>query len=115
MVGGNTGANLETFIGASYSRSAEAEADEDAIRMLRSAGISPSGAADFFARVAGDEERLGMLGQGLSYISTHPDPAARERRFRTAAAAQSYKPPLTPAEWQALRGICGGNAQMPRG
>jgi hypothetical protein len=113
MVGGNTGANLETFLGASYSRSAEAEADEDAIRMLRSAGISPSGAADFFARVAGEEARLGMIGEGLSYISSHPEPAARERRFRTAAAADAYKPPLAPAEWQALRGICSGKAPMP--
>ncbi len=113
MVGGNTGANLETFLGARYSRSAEAEADEDAIRMLQRAGISPAGAADFFARVSDDEEQLGVLGQGLSYISTHPDPAARERRFRTAAGARGYKSPLSPAEWQALRGICGVKAQAP--
>jgi len=113
IVGGNTGANLETFLGARYSRGAEAEADEEAIRALQRAGISPSGAADFFARVSDDEERLGVLGEGLSYISTHPDPAARERRFRTAAGARGYKSPLSPAEWQALREICGAKTQAP--
>jgi hypothetical protein len=113
-VGGNTGANLETFLGARYSRGAEAEADEDAIRMLRSAAISPAGAADFFARVAQDEERLGVLGQGLSYISTHPAPDGRARLFRTAAGNQGYKAPLSPAEWQALRNICGIRAEAPK-
>lgn len=114
MVGGNTGANLETFLGARYSRGAESEADEDAIRMLRSAAISPAGAADFFARVAEDEARLGVLGQGLSYISTHPEPVVRERRFRTAAGAAGYKPPLSTEEWQALRDICGIRAEAPK-
>lgn len=114
MVGGNTGANLETFLGARYSRSAEAEADEDAIRMLRGAGISPAGAAAFFARVADDEARLGMVGEGLSYISTHPAPAERARLFRAAGGNQAYKPPLSQAEWQALRNICRVSAEAPR-
>lgn len=107
LVGGGTGANLETFLSARYSRSAEAEADEDAIRMLRQAEISPLGAAGFFTRVAREEASLGMLGQGLSYISTHPDPAARARRFRESAGAGArWKPPLTRDEWEALADIC---------
>jgi Zn-dependent protease with chaperone function len=109
LVGGGTGANLDTFLSARYSRGAEAEADEDAIRALERARISPLGAAGFFARVGREEARLGAIGRGLSYISTHPDPQARERRFRDSAAAApstTYKPPLDAAEWRALRRIC---------
>lgn len=112
LVGGGTGANLETFLSSRYSRGAEAEADEDAIRALERARISPLGAAGFFARVAREEARLGAISRGLSYISTHPNPQARERRFRASAAAgAAYKPALDPEEWRALQRIC---AEDPR-
>jgi Zn-dependent protease with chaperone function len=107
LVGGGTGANLETFLQSRYSRGAEAEADEDAIRSLARARISPLGAAGFFARVARQEAELGALGRGLSYISTHPEPQARERRFRESAqAGAAYKPVLGPEDWRALQRIC---------
>lgn len=107
LFGGGTGATLETFLGARYTRGAEAEADEDAIRALQRAGISPLGAAAFFARLARDERSLGAFGQGLSYISTHPAPGERERRFRESAAGRSeWKPPLSRDEWEALADIC---------
>jgi beta-barrel assembly-enhancing protease len=107
LVGGGTGANLETFLQSRYSRGAESEADEDAIRALQRARISPLGAAAFFAKVGREEARMGALGRGLSYISTHPDPLERERRFRgSAQAGTAYKPPLDPEEWRALQRIC---------
>lgn len=115
LVGGTTGANLETFLGASYSRGAEAEADEGAIAMLRRARISPVGAADFFARIGEEEERLGVVGRSLSYLSTHPQPGLRERRFRASAEpGAAPMPSLSPKEWQALRGICRGAAAAKR-
>jgi len=107
LVGGGTGANLETFLQSRYSRGAEQEADEDAIRALQRARISPAGAAGFFARVAREERRMGAIGRGLSYISTHPDPQLRERRFRESAqAGATYSPPLDSKQWRALQRIC---------
>jgi Zn-dependent protease with chaperone function len=107
LVGGGTGANLETFLSARYSRGAEAEADADAIAALERARISPGGAAGFFDRVARRERRLGPIGAGLSYISTHPEPDVRARRFLASAGRRSdWKPPLSPEEWQALGDIC---------
>lgn len=116
LVGGGTGANLDTFLSSRYTRGAEAEADEDAIRALRRADISPLGASAFFGRIARQESSLGMIGRGLSYISTHPEPAARERRFREAAGRRTeWKPPLTPEEWRALVGICRNDPEQNRG
>lgn len=107
LVGGGTGANLETFLSARYSRGAEAEADADAIAALGRARISPGGAAGFFDRVAREQRRLGAIGAGLSYISTHPEPEQRARRFRASAGGRSdWKPPLSAGEWRALADIC---------
>jgi predicted Zn-dependent protease len=107
LVGGGTGANLETFLQSRYSRGAEAEADEDAIRALQRARISPAGAAGFFARAAQAEARMGAIGRGLSYVSTHPDSLARERRFRESARSGTrYTPPLNAKQWRALQRIC---------
>jgi hypothetical protein len=107
MIGGNTGAGIETLLAAGYSRGAEREADEGAIERLRRANVSPLGAAEFFAWVAEQEEELGAVSQGLSYISTHPGPAGRERMFRAAAADQTgFRPALSADEWDSLRNIC---------
>lgn len=107
LVGGGTGANLETFLQSRYSRGAEREADADAIRALQQARISPAGAAGFFARAARIEARMGAIGRGLSYVSTHPDPQDRERLFRSSAdAGAAYKPALDPEQWRALQRIC---------
>ena len=107
LFGGGTGANLETLLQARYSRGAEAEADADAIAALRRAGISPLATAGFFGRVAEQERRLGALGRGRSYISTHPDSAERQRRFRESAGGRTdYKPALSREEWRALVDIC---------
>lgn len=115
LFGGGTGANLETFLSARYTRGSEAEADEDAIRALERARISPLGGAAFFARVARQESQFGMIGRGLSYISTHPEPAERERRFRESAGARTdWAPPLEAAEWKALVGICRNDPEQNR-
>ncbi|HYG47114.1 MAG TPA: M48 family metallopeptidase [Allosphingosinicella sp.] len=116
LVGGGTGANLETFLSARYSRSAEAEADADAIAALQRARVSPGGAAGFFDRVARQQNRLGAIGAGLSYISTHPEPELRARRFRASAEGGSgWKPPLSAAEWRALVDICRNDPAQNRG
>jgi predicted Zn-dependent protease len=105
--GGSTGTNINTLLSASYSRGAEREADQGAIRMLSAGSVSPLPTAGFFARLAKGESKLRGLEQGLSYISTHPLSADRQKLFQSSAKkGAAYRPSLTAEEWKALRGIC---------
>jgi Zn-dependent protease with chaperone function len=105
--GGNTGASIDTMLSAGYSRGSEREADADAIVMLDKARISPVPTAGFFARLAHQERRLGPVGRGLSYISSHPMSEERQKRFRDSAArGRAYRPALSRDEWEALFNIC---------
>lgn len=102
--GGGTGANIETLLSARYSRDAEREADDAAIRSLARAGVSPIPAARFFERMASQE---GRLADGLAYLSSHPPSAERQGRFRQSAVrGKDYRPTLSEAEWKALANIC---------
>jgi Zn-dependent protease with chaperone function len=106
-LGGSTGANVETLLSARYSRSAETEADDDAIRTLARADISPLGTAKFFERLGKQEGKLGRAADPLSYLSTHPVTAERERKFRgSAVKGRAYRPALTRDEWDAIFNIC---------
>lgn len=78
---------------ASYSRDLEREADLEAVRVLRAAGLSPAVMARFFEKVA--EWRRGRAGDparrqdaesslGIA-IASHPADAERIRFFRQAA------------------------------
>ncbi len=97
----------------SYTRGAERRADEHSLRILKAAGISPKGIADFFDRLAkqegpGEEATTSKSGNGVSSIfSTHP---ASQERARKAADAATYsgRPALSAADWTSLKSICGG-------
>ena len=112
--GGGTVGNLGAMLlQLSYSRQAEREADEWGLKMLRGAGISANGIADFFRRIeapaaGSDEGKGGGNGGGgvTSILSTHPATADRLRRI---AAAPRYPstPALSPADWQAMKTMCG--------
>lgn len=91
-----------------YSRSAEREADAEALRILKEARISPKPLAEFFDRLSGETGGDGADGNGVGALfSTHP---ASPERARLAAEAATYeaRPAMTEAEWQALRSICAG-------
>lgn len=71
---------------AGYSRDAEREADQAAIRVLRAAGLSPLAMVRFFealAQEAGGEEK-DESGLAIAF-SSHPADAERIRAFRDAA------------------------------
>ena len=105
--GGTTGGNVETLLAADYSRSAETEADTDAIAALQRAAISPVPTARFFDRLARMEGKLGDLGDGFNYISTHPQSKNRRERFLASAErGREYAPSLSQDEWDALKDIC---------
>ena len=106
-LGGSTAGRVDGFVSLSFTRRAEAEADQGAIDMLRRARISPVPTAAFFRKlkaVEGDETRLAPA---LAYLSSHPLSSAREKKFEKAALRNvAYRPALSPREWTELRAIC---------
>ncbi|MCB2137008.1 MAG: M48 family metallopeptidase [Rhodobacteraceae bacterium] len=110
VLGDVTGGTALALIGdqlmqASYTRGAEAAADEFAIGLLNEAGISTEGMADFFDQIAG------MSGNIPEYLSTHPQSEGRKDRAAANAAqrvtdGQATTPALSEADWAALQAIC---------
>jgi Zn-dependent protease with chaperone function len=75
---------------ASYSRDAERQADQEAVLILRAAGISPAVMVRFFARIEGhapdaEQARRGSDPSSGSVLGSHPADAERARFFAQAA------------------------------
>lgn len=104
---GNVGGYTNALLAASYSRAAESRADGYAIDALVRAGVSPVATAVFFERMSVGEIKDEGAGAVLGYLASHPVSSERGRRFRAAGANRMLPPALTPAEWHALREICG--------
>ncbi len=111
MLGGSGGtlANVGLILAQlSYSREAEREADEQALRLLRAAGISNAGLIDFFDRVTELERKDGKGGAIERYDVLRSHPQTVERRERVAREpAYTSTPSLSPQDWAALKSICG--------
>lgn len=100
----------QNMLNLSYSRAAERRADAMSAELLQRANGSPAGMPKFFARMARREEKEGLT---PAYRSSHPATAERLKFFEEKAAAgagRAATPLLTPAEWQALKGICSQTA-----
>lgn len=97
----------EQMISASYSREAEAAADDFAFEMLAEAQISSVGIATFFAKL---EDEFGDTEGVMEYLASHPNLGSRATAAREADTAGNgtLRPALNDAEWQALQGICDG-------
>ncbi|UCE03661.1 MAG: M48 family metallopeptidase [Candidatus Latescibacterota bacterium] len=81
---GNLVAEMAASMGElRFSRTQEREADAEALRMLRAAGIDPRGLGDFFARLAVTTR------EPPPFLSTHP--SSRERASRIAAESGSFR------------------------
>lgn len=113
--GGDTGGYLNAMLAASYSRDAEAQADAYAIGQLKSARVSPDDTADFFARMAAQEAKLGSAAAAIGYVSSHPLSQSRERAFRRSRqAGQTYAPVLDNRQWDALLDICHNDPKVEK-
>ncbi|MCH9808923.1 MAG: M48 family metallopeptidase [Alphaproteobacteria bacterium] len=111
--GGTLGNAGLLLLQLSYSREAEREADDHALRILKEASISPKGFASFFERMhkkSGGHE--GGLGSGLGdMLSTHPQ--TDERLSKTLAQGHyPSKPSLSDAQWEALQAICASSEKL---
>lgn len=105
LFAGDVGLNAQQLVALSYTRDNEAEADGDAIAMLRRANISPKPTGDLFLKLANEEgEEPGFTGE---FLQSHP--LSRKRAERFAAAAQkgvSYRHALSDRDFHALKLMC---------
>ncbi|MDJ0946620.1 MAG: M48 family metallopeptidase [Kiloniellales bacterium] len=104
--GGSIGAELGGMVLAlSYSREAELQADGTGIEILQSAGLRPVGLAAFFKRLQAES---GDVTGPFQILSTHPSFAARLDRLKDVEDEGAAS--MSPADWTALRAICGPDA-----
>ncbi len=103
----NVGGTFNALVASTYSREAEANADSYSIGLMKAADISASDTAGFFARLAGDEKKMGKAAAALGYLSSHPMSKSREKKFRASVIkGQSYRPALSAEQWQAILMSC---------
>lgn len=101
----NVSGTLGGLTQMSYSREAEAEADDFAREQLARSDISPKPTAAFFARLRKEDPKAER--EELSYFASHPDTRSREEKFNAAALpGKTYVPALTQQEWAAIKGAC---------
>ncbi|MFO1171372.1 MAG: M48 family metallopeptidase [Hyphomicrobiaceae bacterium] len=88
-----------------YSRNAESRADDQAVRLLKAAQISPVPLSEFFDRLSKEMGETDDASTASKLFSTHPPSPDRAKLFKEAATYDTV-PALTPAEWSALKAIC---------
>lgn len=107
MTGISVAAGLgSTIIDARFSRDAERQADAFAAQVAHRLEFDASGLVDLLNRVGEDDD----FARALALLSTHPltddRKAALDRLGQDRPSG--LEPPFTPAEWQAIKAMCGG-------
>lgn len=101
--GGAVASNAGGLLSLKFSRTAEAEADADAIAMLRKAGIDPRPTAAAFEQFRRQE------GNFPEWMGSHPASGGRARIFAASFDPKArYSPSIEPAAAKALKGACRG-------
>lgn len=109
---GNAGQLLAQL---AYSRTAEREADDYALAMLKRAGISPKPFAGLFRRLEGNRNPAPSSRSRYApsdLFSTHPATPERIAKIEGQPAYPTTSA-LDATQWQALRQICGGDLVVP--
>ena len=105
LMAGNVGANAEQLVALSYTRQNEAQADADAILMLRRARISPAPTAALFERLGHEQDR--RLPTSAEFLQSHPLSSGRAQRFAASFDPNArYQAALSRDQWDALFDIC---------
>lgn len=91
-----------------YSRSAERQADDYAITLMRAAAIDPMGLRRFFEQMKATEGKdpTGSLGKFTSILATHPMTDERISGIEPLPPGVAREV-LPAADWTALRATCG--------
>ena len=109
LFAGNVGANAEQIVSLSYTRENEAQADSDAIAMLKRAGISPKPTAELFTRLSKEVPQF-----SAEFLQSHPASARRAQNFAASFDPRaSYRPALSRGQWDALFDICASTVKRP--
>jgi Zn-dependent protease with chaperone function len=113
LFAGDLGANAEQLVALRYTRKNEAQADSDAIAMLRRANISPEPTAALFRRLS--KEQGEGLATSAEFLHSHPLSGDRAARFAASFSTRAhYQPALDRDEADALFDICSGrNVKTP--
>jgi len=103
-----------------HSREAEAEADQEGIKILMAAGINPEGMISFFEKL----RDKGMdIPEPLMFLSTHPNTSDRirelrsyVRQFRARQSERGFSPLAQNEDWEAIRSMCAASDEtdLPR-
>jgi Zn-dependent protease with chaperone function len=102
LFAGNVGANAEQIVSLSYTRDNEAQADSDAIAMLKRARISPAPTAELFKRLATETPQF-----SAEFLRSHPLTTKRARKFAAAVDPRArYEAALGRDDADALFDIC---------
>jgi len=102
MFAGNLGANGEQLVALSYTRQNEAEADADAIVMLKRANISPRPTSDLFRRLQKEAPAY-----SAEFLESHPLSGKRAQRFAASFdREEAYQPALSGVQSDALFDLC---------
>ena len=111
MTGGG-GDTISTIAGVatilSYTREAEAEADDTGLTLLQRSAIDPMGLKEFFDIVLAEEGKpsTGAWGKISSTLSTHPGTEDRIKKIHPLPDGIPARPVLTDEQWQALKAVC---------
>lgn len=106
VLGDSVGSAGTLLIAFAHSRENEAQADRTAVTLLQETGIDPQGLADFFERLADEEDDAGTS-RIPSFLSTHPPTGERQSAIEAASIkGAALRPALTGAEWKDLKAIC---------
>lgn len=110
MMGGSGGAlaNMGLLLAQiGYTRTAEHEADIQALRVLKSAAVANKGLGNFFKRIQKieDEDKFSTSLKQFNLLRTHPPTAEREKLVREQADYPAT-PALDEPSWRDLKGIC---------
>jgi hypothetical protein len=92
-----------------YSRADEADADRRGFELMDKAGFDPGASAALFTRLAAMEDEGH---EPPLFLRSHPATRARAEAAR-AHGHQATEIAFTPAEWAAVRAMCGGGPAAP--
>jgi predicted Zn-dependent protease len=98
--GGTAAGAARKLLETSYSRTAEAAADEFGGRLIYKAGGDPRALGTILLRISGQP------GAVPHFLLDHPEAQVRADALARIGHPSPMKALLTPAEWNALKGIC---------
>ncbi|MGA8649286.1 MAG: M48 family metallopeptidase, partial [Xanthobacteraceae bacterium] len=89
-----------TVLNSSYSRHAEAAADDYSVKLMENAGGDPRALGAILSRIASDKY------DGMTLLRDHPDTKDRIAAINSVTVENLPKQLLNATEWKALKAIC---------